>query len=229
MRCLGINRNLRRCNRTVEGHLFCYNHRRQPIVWIFILIFTVIAGSASIYSALQGTNQRKANNKIVPENKIEYPPANERGAQELADVTLRLIYPRSPALVLVNNSDVIAKNTKWSVALWNMDLQDRNDPLPIPVNTYDWIKPHDEGGPQNLFNTRLVSPLLKQGNRLFGSVALDCPKCKRGRTYIVKITWGSSGWYAEINNGSPGNLLVPPNFLKASRIKYFKALETAVS
>lgn len=228
MRCLGINRNLRRCNRTVEGRPFCFDHRRQPIVWIFILIFTVIAGSASIYSALQGTNQRKANDRIVTENKNEHPPTNETGAQELADVTLRFIYPKSPALILVNNSDVIAKNIKWSVALWNMDLPDRNDPLPIPVNTFDWIKPHDEGGPQNLFNTRLVSPLLKQGNRLFGSVALDCPECKRGRTYIVKITWGNSGWYAEINNGTPGKLLIPPNFLKASRIKYFKALETAV-
>ena len=143
-------------------------------------------------------------------------------------MTLRFVYPKSPALILVNNSDAIAKNIKWSVALWNMDIPDRNDPLPIPVSTFDWIKPHDEGGPQNLFSSRIVSPLLKQGNRLFGSVALDCPECKRGRTYIVKITWDEGGWYSEIENGTPGKLLIPPNFLIESRIKYFKALEAAV-
>jgi hypothetical protein len=159
MRCLGINRNRHRCNRSVEGRLFCYDHRRQPIVWIFGFIFTVIAGSASICSVLQGPIQRKADDRNVTENKNEHPPINEKGAQELADVSLRFVYPKSPALILVNNSDVIAKNIKWSVALWNMDLPDRNDPLPIPVSTFDWIKPHDEGGPQNLFNTPLVCPL----------------------------------------------------------------------
>jgi len=215
-----INRNLRRCNRSVEGRLFCVDHRRQPIVWIFVLIFTVIAGSASIYSALQGGNQRKADNRIVPENRKNF--------DELADVALRFVYPKSPSLILLNNSDAIAKNIKWSVALWNMDLPDRNGPLPIPVGTFDSIKPHNEGGPQNLFSTRIVSPLLKQGDRLFGSVALDCPECKRGRTYIVKITWGDGGWYAEIENETPGRLLIPPNFLMASRIRYFKALDAAV-
>ena len=228
MRCLGVNRNLRRCNRSVEGHLFCSDHRRQPIVWIFVLIFTVIAGSASIYSALQGAKQRKADDIIVTDNKKEYPPISKKSAQELADVTLRFVYPKSPALILVNNSGAIAKNIKWSVALWNMDLQDRNDPLPSPVSTFDWIKPHDEGGPQNLFSTQIVSPLLKQGNRLYGSVALDCPECKRGRSYIVKITWGDGGWYAEIENRPPGKLLIPPSFLIESRIKYFRALEAAV-
>jgi len=228
MRCLGFNRNLRRCNRNLEGHLFCFDHRRQPFVWIFVLIFTVIAGIASIYSAFQGANQRKADGKLVTENTIDYPPTNKISAHKMADVTLRFVYPKSPALILVNNSAAIAKNIKWSVAFWNMDLPDRNDPLPIPVSTFDWIKPYDEGGPQNLFSSRIVSSLLKKGNRLFGSVALDCPECKRGRTYIVKIIWGDGGWYAEIENGTPGKLLIPPNFLMESRIKYFKALETAV-
>lgn len=225
MRCLGLNRNLRRCNRSVEGHLFCFDHRRQPIVCIFVLIFTVIAGFASIYSALQGPIQRKGIDRIV---KDEHLPISEKGDQELADVTLRFVYPKSPALILLNNSEAIAKNIKWSVALWNMDLPDRNDPLPIPVSTFDWIKPHDEGGPQNLFNTPLVSPLLKQGDRLFGSIALDCPECKRGKTYVVKIEWGVSGWYAEIESETSGRLFIPRNFLKSSRLKYFKALEAEV-
>jgi len=228
MRCLGINRNLHRCNRSVEGRLFCYDHRRQPIVWIFFVVFTVIAGSASIYSAFQGAIVSKGDDKLIRENINGHPAAHEKGALELNDVSLRFVYPKSPALILVNQSTVIAKDIKWAVALWNMDLPDRDDPLPIPVRTFDWIKPHDEGGPQNLFDSPLVSPLLKQGNRLFGSVSLDCPECERGRTYIVNIVWGDSGWYSEIRNEKSGKILIPSNFLKESRIKYFKALEAAV-
>ena len=52
-RCLGITRNLTRCNRMGEWKLFCEEHKRQPLVWVIFIVFTVIAGTASIYSALQ--------------------------------------------------------------------------------------------------------------------------------------------------------------------------------
>jgi hypothetical protein len=147
---------------------------------------------------------------------------------ESPDVTLRFVYPTAPALILTNQSAIIAKNIKWTVVLWNMDLPDRNDPLPIPVGTFDWIKPHDEGGPLALFNSPPVSSLLKQGNRLFGCASVDCPNCDRGRTYIVYITWGEGGWFSELKNEKSGRIIVPPDFSKASRIEYFKALEAAV-
>jgi hypothetical protein len=146
-------------------------------------------------------------------------------AKELPDVALRFVYPKSPALVLVNQSAVIARDIKWTVLLWNMDLTDRSDPLPIPVGKFDWIRPHDQGGPQNLFGSQHVAPLLKPGNRLFGSASVDCPECARGRTYIVYIVWDESGWFSEVENGKPGKPLLPLNALKDSRIKYFKALE----
>jgi hypothetical protein len=50
-RCWGLVRNLHRCGRVGEWRLFCHEHRRQPIVWLFVLIFTVVAGIASITSA----------------------------------------------------------------------------------------------------------------------------------------------------------------------------------
>jgi hypothetical protein len=53
--CFGITRNLTRCNRIGTWKLFCREHRRQPLVWLTFIIFTVIAGTASIYSALQPT------------------------------------------------------------------------------------------------------------------------------------------------------------------------------
>ena len=53
--CLGIKKNLHRCSRTGDWLFFCYDHIRQPIVWVFIFVFTVLSGGASIYSVIEST------------------------------------------------------------------------------------------------------------------------------------------------------------------------------
>ena len=50
-RCFGITRNMHRCGRTGNWKLFCTDHRRQPFVWLFIFVFTVLSGVASMQSA----------------------------------------------------------------------------------------------------------------------------------------------------------------------------------
>jgi len=128
------------------------------------------------------------------------------------DVALHFVHPKAPALVITNLSDAVARDIKWAIAVWNMDIPDRNDPLPIPVSTFDWIKAHDEGGPQGLFHGPLVAPLLKPGNRLFGSASVACPECIRGRTYIIYIELGNGGWFSEVENETSGQIIIPPNF-----------------
>jgi hypothetical protein len=144
------------------------------------------------------------------------------------EVGLRFVYSTDPALVIVNQSSVVAHDIKWAVELWNMDQPDRDDPLPIPTSTFDWLRPHDEGGPQNLFDTPTVKPLLKSGDRLFGSASVSCPTCSRGRTYVVYIVYGVGGWFSELENEQSGRFLSPPNFHREFREKYFVALEAAV-
>lgn len=140
---------------------------------------------------------------------------------------LRFVYPAAPALVIENPSDLVARDIKWMVVLWNMDLPDRNDPLPLPVTLFDWIKPHEESGPQGLFNNALVAPLVGPGNRLFGSASVNCPDCSRGRTYIVHIVFGQGGWVSEVEDKKAGEILIPPKFSRDRREEYFKALEAA--
>lgn len=147
---------------------------------------------------------------------------------KLQDVALRFIYAREPALVIVNRSNSTARDIKWTLAIWNMDLADRNDPLPIPVSTFDWIRPHRESGPLNLFGSLSVAPLLKSGDHLFGSASIICPDCFRGRTYVVYIVYGQSGWYSEIQSETSGDLIVPKNFLRDNRETYFKELEATI-
>lgn len=59
-RCWGVARNLRRCGRYGEWRLFCSDHHHQPILAAWVLLFTVIAGVASIYSAWFGARPHQA-------------------------------------------------------------------------------------------------------------------------------------------------------------------------
>lgn len=50
-RCWGRNRNFRRCGRRGNWKCFCDDHRLQPIAAVVFLVFTIVAGVASIQSA----------------------------------------------------------------------------------------------------------------------------------------------------------------------------------
>jgi hypothetical protein len=153
-------------------------------------------------------------------------PTNGRAPPNMqSDVAMHFINAKSPSLVLVNRSEAMARNIKWAVEVWNMDLPDRNDPLPIPVQTFDFIRGHNEAGPQSIFQDSINAGLVKPGNRLFGSATVDCPDCIRGHSYIVYIAWGRSGWVSEVLNEKLGRILAPPNFSASERSKYFDNLE----
>jgi hypothetical protein len=150
------------------------------------------------------------------------------------DVTLRFVYPASPALLLTNRSGTVARDIKWSVAVWNLDDPrtyinanpgpNAHDPLPIPVSTFDFLRPHTSGGPQNLFGGPLVATHVRDGQRLFGSASVVCPACARGHTYIVSITWGHGGWYAETSAAREGELVLPSKFSKEGVVSYYDAI-----
>jgi len=56
-RCIGINKNLNRCGRSGNWFLLCHEHKRQPVIWGFILTFSIGSGIASIYSVFQDRRQ----------------------------------------------------------------------------------------------------------------------------------------------------------------------------
>jgi hypothetical protein len=49
-KCHGRKSNLHRCRRTGDWLLFCEDHSRQWVSWLSVLVFTIIAGTASIAS-----------------------------------------------------------------------------------------------------------------------------------------------------------------------------------
>jgi hypothetical protein len=49
-RCFGLARNLHWCHRTGSWRWFCPEHKKQPIVWLFVAVFTVGAGTLQYFS-----------------------------------------------------------------------------------------------------------------------------------------------------------------------------------
>jgi hypothetical protein len=50
-RCFGITRSLCRCRKVGPWKFFCHDHSKQPLLGIWVLVFTVAAGIASMQSA----------------------------------------------------------------------------------------------------------------------------------------------------------------------------------
>lgn len=75
-RCFGLTKNLNRCQRRGDWLFFCPEHRKQPIAWVTFFVFTVIAGTASIYSVLRP--QPKASVTVIQPPPEIKPPENNR-------------------------------------------------------------------------------------------------------------------------------------------------------
>jgi len=84
-RCFGITRNVRRCGRFGGWRFFCDDHRFQPLIWLSFLIFTVVAGTASIYSGFFTS-------------KLETPPLSQPQLQALTKLDELLNAPDEAAL-----------------------------------------------------------------------------------------------------------------------------------
>lgn len=151
---------------------------------------------------------------------------------EKPDVSLRLVQPAGPMLVLDNNSGVIARDIKKLVGIWNADDlrtyvpgSSGNDPLPIPVSTFDVLRPHVSSGPESLFQQMVNAGYVKPGNRLIGSIGVVCPTCVRGHTYFVYIVWGKEGWFTETSAPKEGEIVVPSRITRENLEAYFKSIE----
>ncbi len=72
-RCWGLTRNFNRCLRVGEWKLFCSEHKKQPIVWMGFLIFTVGVGVLAyinyFFAAAQSTFKEPNNQQLELEQR----------------------------------------------------------------------------------------------------------------------------------------------------------------
>jgi hypothetical protein len=196
----------------------------EPLAWKIVV--GLIAG-AIIFPATLG-----AIHWVDLREKSRFSSINK----EAADVTLQFVYPTEPALMLINTSNKLAREIKWTVVLWNLDdprvysnqnlpNKDIHEPLPIPIQIYDFIRPHSKGGAQNLFSSPLVAPYVKSGDRLIGSASTICPDCERGHTFVVYIEFGKGGWYSEVADNVSGEVLIPKHLTRETVVEYSEKIK----
>jgi hypothetical protein len=122
------------------------------------------------------------------------------------DAVLHFVFPTQPSLLIENLSDQVVRDVKYSVELWNRDLPDRDDPIPIPVSTFDFINGRQTAGPMSLFHN--IQTFVKPGDSLYGTASVVLPGGK-AHTYLMHIIFGSGGWYAEVKSFTNGDLVIP--------------------
>jgi hypothetical protein len=179
-----------------------------------------------VQEILNGTKQNASAAKAMSE-KLDriLKHMDQEDAQPL--VGLKIVGAKGPGLACVNESAVIARDILWEVVIWNRDTLELQ-PLPIPTQKCDWLRPRDESGPYDISHWFTQ---LKPGTHLIGSAMISCPNCITARTYILSIVVGERGWFSEINPGpgKQGKLLVPLNpESEDARAKFLDALEASV-
>lgn len=120
------------------------------------------------------------------------------------DISIQVEYAAGFAVTLVNTGDVVLRDPKFSAVVWDLDIADRNDPLPVPVwaaTPNDWLRPGEGMGPQGVVGLPNVFALVKKGDRIFGYIWASCPDCIRSKYYWVYEVVGQGGWYSELPAG----------------------------
>lgn len=142
----------------------------------------------------------KAGNKNLDDliNAIRF---NYRTGRDRPDLSLRLVHPHGFAVVLVNDSDVVLREPKYIPAMWDLDREHWDEPLPIPVDSGDWIRAHESLGPNAFITQDRIAPLVKKGDRLVGMIGVTCPTCVRRKDYWVYAVHGEGGWFAQLPEG----------------------------
>ena len=147
---------------------------------------------------------KEPNSPVKPPLHSQKPTAAPATVAQKPDLSMVLVYPKSFAIIFQNDSDVVLREPKYSPAIYNLDRLDASGnptPLPIPVFSGDWIRPRESMGPMSATGLPTVQPLLKDGDRLFGTIVVSCPDCVATKAYWVYAVQGLSGWYYKIPEG----------------------------
>jgi hypothetical protein len=118
------------------------------------------------------------------------------------DVRLIFVQGDTPSLIIENQSPTkTALSIKYGGLLANVTGEDPRKPLPIPFESFDFLRPTGRSALIPIFERPLVTPLLKPEDEIFGYVAVSCPECVRERIYWLYIRWTKGGWYSEVPEG----------------------------
>lgn len=117
-RCFGLTRNLDRCGRRGDWRLFCQEHKKQPFVWLFVLIFTVGAGIASIlsyFSAQPNLNEDQKPRRLAVEQKMQFIKLLKSAKQPREEIKLGCAAGSEEACVFASQLLNLFREAGWVV------------------------------------------------------------------------------------------------------------------
>lgn len=123
---------------------------------------------------------------------------------EQPDLRGSLYYPNDPSLRLFNHSKIKpARDVTYQLIAFNLDrFKDKSFQLVQTSSTSaGTLIPNGSYFPSRLPLMQTPNESLKNGDRIFGYITLDCPDCTRRKVYWFLITYGEDGWYRETKPG----------------------------
>jgi hypothetical protein len=116
--------------------------------------------------------------------------------EEAPNISLTLVHPEDPALMLNNTSSAIVRDFLYWYELWDLSVIQNEHAIVLPILSAkgDWIRPKESSGPMQIFQN------VKKGDHISGFIGASCPKCKRNDWLYVDIVFGTGGWYVELTD-----------------------------
>jgi hypothetical protein len=125
------------------------------------------------------------------------------------DLGIEFVSPGDVAFRMVNLSDAIVRDAKYSFILIDLDgprtagTGDSAIPqilqIPTTVNSGDFLKPKQKYLQRPMSTFQGVQAVVKPGDRVFGYVVVTCPNCIKERRYWLYFVNGPGGWYSEFS------------------------------
>lgn len=193
MRCLGINRQLKRCRReSTSWWPFCAVHKLQVAYLAISLCGAIFASYLAIY--LPDLRAKQFNKDSPPQISALKP--------EKTTVAVVVGSPANPQFWLYNEGEITAEQPKYGFVIYDLDQGDIEQPrriLQIPFKRFDdYILPRKGLGPWRVLDLSPRAQEVPIGHRVFGYVTVQCFNCEEIRAFWVFIKNGHSGWFREI-------------------------------
>jgi hypothetical protein len=120
--------------------------------------------------------------------------------EEKADIVLRIVGTKRFAVLIQNNSNVVLREPKYWVAMYNLTKSTATQYQTVPIPTFggDWLRGHDWMGPQTALGLPNVESTISPNDILFGLIGATCPDCKKINRYWIYYVVDQGGWYAEM-------------------------------
>ena len=138
-----------------------------------------------------------------------------------------LVNPSTPAILVENSSDTVAENIHWELVMFR--LSDHAF-CSYATQNIGYVKPHSRSANYDMNLNSLPhapqTPQLANGDRLIGTISVDCPTC-RGTTLIVSFTWGVEGWFYSLPQ-STGGLSLPRGMTDEAIKQYIDSIEASI-